>query len=971
MPYYIKDPQTFAPTSLSSTNLSNITNLPKMTELVPTSEIIESIFATSPHLRPETSKYDTSARTKVLSTLRMLPLIGRVLPSADEKAEEIARLLVEQKEATSYKAWYRISARLDELTGNNTWKLSPESVHYDYDLVYENMMLLRNARINKDYRLLIYLIRTRWTRNFANMGDLNLYRHSHVGTKRLIEEYIDECQESLHWLVTNNDVNLDDRYLLGMLIQTRKNIGRTALLLSGGSTFGISHIGVLIALMENNLVPRIISGSSSGSIIASILCCHSNEEIQELLLGIADKNFGIFSKVKMRETTSKLKFVLERISHFLKFGTFYDISGLQDTIYNFVGDLTFREAYNRTGKILNITVSPATMHEQTRLLNYLTAPNCLIWSAVCASCSLPGIFPSTTIYEKSPRTNEIHEWNNDNTSKFVDGSLDGDLPIARLSEMFNVDHIIAVQVNPHVSPILNIALGNIGGKLDSELKNTMRGLMNDCYDFVTNEMVHYLQVLHQLNLYKNLTLKVVSILSQKYSGDITILPELNVKDFLKIFQNPTPEFLLEFILKGARAAWPKITVINNHCRVEFALDKEISYLRGRLVFSGNKRLTYPEGESTRSNSTLMRQGESNVYLISSPVLNSDNESEAPTRPAGIRRYKSHSNGSTAAGDRSPNMSSIRKKRNSFSGSQPSKAVHRGQSMTSLQALKTNFNSITSEIASAVPNSDATIAKLFEDGYDINFGSYSEPQTAVVKKPMRKARSSGNFHSQTESEQEDGPANVFSFRTSPKFDKTIHFGLDYDNFANKFPGGDKVELSKEKANLPRLSKPNSVRTSYVGLNRLKDQMKSNKSSSTNTAANSSFNSNRNSSQNLRELYTDKELASKVLDSPKLHRYFAKLRPGVVTNMTTPVTPPKVKKSPKVSFSSLANKDSESDKMETSEETDENNSHGSDHAEANSTEADADDGDETEREDTGLPKKLSFEQEEHAAEYFPYN
>ena len=45
--------------------------------------------------------------------------------------------------------------------------------------------------------------------------------------------------------------------------------------------------------------------------------------------------------------------------------------------------------------------------------------------------------------------------------KFVDGSVDNDLPITRLLEMFNVDHIIAVQVNPHVVPILRVSVSNI------------------------------------------------------------------------------------------------------------------------------------------------------------------------------------------------------------------------------------------------------------------------------------------------------------------------------------------------------------------------------------------------------------------------------------------------------------------------------------------------------------------------------
>ena len=81
---------------------------------------------------------------------------------------------------------------------------------------------MREARMNHDYKLLLYYIRTRWVRNIGNMGDANLYRHAYVGTKRLIEEYIHECQVSLEYLINHDEVNLDDRYLLGMLIQTRK-----------------------------------------------------------------------------------------------------------------------------------------------------------------------------------------------------------------------------------------------------------------------------------------------------------------------------------------------------------------------------------------------------------------------------------------------------------------------------------------------------------------------------------------------------------------------------------------------------------------------------------------------------------------------------------------------------------------------------------------------------------------------------
>lgn len=81
-----------------------------------------------------------------------------------------------------------------------------------------------------------------------------------------------------------------------------------------------------------------------------------------------------------------------------------------------IGDFTFQEAFDRTGRILNITgkctarflellrtpthlilpfsVTPNNSSDPPRLLNYLTAPHCLVWSATVASSSLPGKFPS-------------------------------------------------------------------------------------------------------------------------------------------------------------------------------------------------------------------------------------------------------------------------------------------------------------------------------------------------------------------------------------------------------------------------------------------------------------------------------------------------------------------------------------------------------------------------------------------------
>lgn len=54
-----------------------------------------------------------------------------------------------------------------------------------------------------------------------------------------------------------------------------------------------------------------------------------------------------------------------------------------------------------TGWILNITVTGFKEHDNHRLMNYLTAPNVLIWSAACASSALPGIFDPVELHCKN------------------------------------------------------------------------------------------------------------------------------------------------------------------------------------------------------------------------------------------------------------------------------------------------------------------------------------------------------------------------------------------------------------------------------------------------------------------------------------------------------------------------------------------------------------------------------------------
>lgn len=212
------------------------------------------------------------------------------------------------------------------------------------------------------------------------MSNPNLYRRSHVGTKRLIDEYISTALDTLATLLDVLGKSRRDgremKLVLEQLLSARQAFGRSALLLSGGATFGMNHIGVVKALWEANLLPRIVSGSSAGSIVCAVLCIHTEDEMPDIIAEFENGDFSVFGPDHGEENAFK------KTARFLKTGSFFDISHLTRVMQDLLGDMTFQEAYNRTRRILNICVSSAGLYELPRLLNYITAPNVLIWSAV-------------------------------------------------------------------------------------------------------------------------------------------------------------------------------------------------------------------------------------------------------------------------------------------------------------------------------------------------------------------------------------------------------------------------------------------------------------------------------------------------------------------------------------------------------------------------------------------------------------
>lgn len=106
----------------------------------------------------------------------------------------------------------------------------------------------------------------------------------------------------------------------------------------------------------------------------------------------------------------------------------------------FLKDITFKEIHDRFKWNLNITVTDSIKQDETRLLNYLTAPNVVVWSAVLASSAIPGFFPEADLWVKDEDGQLVPYEIGHN--KYIDGSIGGDLPKQRMSELFNVNTFI-------------------------------------------------------------------------------------------------------------------------------------------------------------------------------------------------------------------------------------------------------------------------------------------------------------------------------------------------------------------------------------------------------------------------------------------------------------------------------------------------------------------------------------------------
>ena len=164
----------------------------------------------------------------------------------------------------------------------------------------------------------------------------------------------------------------------------------------------------------------------------------------------------------------------------------------------------------------------------------MTAPNVLIWSAVSASCAIPNVYAPVQLMCKKENGKIVPLLPTAN-HKYIDGSVDADVPMQRLSELFNCNYFIVSQVNPYVIPFLN---DKGGGFIPIHERVYQMGK-----SVVGNEVVHWLNQFATLGIVPSKLKRFSNIVTQDYYGHVTIFPKPSVKDLPNVIKNPTPDFV--------------------------------------------------------------------------------------------------------------------------------------------------------------------------------------------------------------------------------------------------------------------------------------------------------------------------------------------------------------------------------------------------------------------------------------------
>lgn len=480
--------------------------------------------------------------------------------SRDKRRQDIQKRLAN---ATNYAEWQTSAKEMDRFNGGDVWRKKEVSSLYGNAEIRIRHDKLRRYLDNGQSHDLLYALNEGIHGNMGGMGRPVLYNRALSGTKVLIDDYVSVIVEALNYIADVPDADISRAEKIDFFRRASHCYGRSALMLSGGAGLIYFHHGVVQTLVDNNLLPHVLSGASAGSWLCAQIGTRTDAELRA----------GYFDKA--------------RYDLPLHLNPLRVLAGLEDQAtprlvkeraidsFSHQPHITFQEAYELTGRFINISVAPAERHQNSRLLNAITSPNVYIRSAIDASGSIPGVVPPVTLYAKGADGRPKPYLP---SRKWVDGSFAEDLPAKRLARLFGVNHYIVSLINPLAVPFVH--------DLKAQHRNRLRDVVNSTVmSLVKGGLLTLEGYGSRLGLpYASPAILMAhALLDQEYTGDINIL--LANKDFrwMNVLFDYRQGEIEDLIMIGKRSTWPKLAQIRNATVIARTLD----YILDRMDAPGD------------------------------------------------------------------------------------------------------------------------------------------------------------------------------------------------------------------------------------------------------------------------------------------------------------------------------------------------------------------------------------------------
>lgn len=135
-----------------------------------------------------------------------LRLIVRIWENVFSWRGKKRKLRNQLRSSNTYKEWCEAADALDKYMHKDEWKKTIPYAYYDYRLlqkVVKHLKMYRQGDTMEDAMKLMDVLYVCLKQNFAGIENAKLYSNTYLGTKTLVEEYVEEGKKKKKLFLKN------------------------------------------------------------------------------------------------------------------------------------------------------------------------------------------------------------------------------------------------------------------------------------------------------------------------------------------------------------------------------------------------------------------------------------------------------------------------------------------------------------------------------------------------------------------------------------------------------------------------------------------------------------------------------------------------------------------------------------------------------------------------------------------------